>query len=356
MKIMLQGLAAAALLAGSTAAIDHAQAAGKPTIADFVRHPTYGTVRISPTGEYLAMTVEQDEQDVLVVLRTEDLKPLKVNKLPDEKSVGAFYWTSPDRLLFTAIRKIGHYAQPFGTGEWYGVNADGSMPRSLVFYGTRDVTQRGKSVGNRRFSLLDTLDDDDENVLMTVTKPRSRDGVNTEVVQFDTLAGRWRTLAEAPRENCGIALGMDNEPRFALCREDEDAEGNFAAESELYRRGDDGKWALINSSKSTGEKLSIAGTGGDGTIYATRAVNKATTAFGTFDPASGEFRPVFHDPVSDPAGYIMAADMDTVIGVVTAASDWYSAASGCDSLVSVTRGAPASVAMPMTVSMSDARM
>ena len=319
MKTMFQGLAAAALLATGVATTAPVQAAARPSIADFVRHPTYGTVKISPTGEYLAMTVEQDEQDVLVVLRTRDLKPLKINQLPDEKSVGAFYWTSPERLIFTSIRKIGHYAQPFGTGEWYGVNADGSMPRPLVFYGTRDVTQRGKSVGNRRFSLLDTLDEDDENVLMTVNKPRSREGVNTEVVLFDTTAGRWKTLAEAPRENCGIAVGLDSEPRFALCQDDEDAEGNYASETELYRRGDDGKWTLINSSKATGEKLSVGGTGGDGTIYASRAVDKGTTEFGTFDPVTGEFRRVFHDPVSDPAGYIMASDMDTVLGIVTEA-------------------------------------
>ena len=118
MKTMFQGLAAAALLATGVATTAPVQAAARPSIADFVRHPTYGTVKISPTGEYLAMTVEQDEQDVLVVLRTRDLKPLKINQLPDEKSVGAFYWTSPERLIFTSIRKIGHYAQPFGTGEW----------------------------------------------------------------------------------------------------------------------------------------------------------------------------------------------------------------------------------------------
>ncbi len=326
MKIIVQGLAAAALMATAVAGTGRAHAAepnaapaAKPTIADFVRHPTYSSVKISPTGEYLAMTVEKDEQDVLVVLRTEDLALLKVNQLPDEKSVGAFHWTSPERLIFTAIRKIGHFAQPFGTGEWFGVNADGSMPRPLVFYGTRDVTQRGKSVGNRRFSLLDTLEDDDENVLMEVTKPRSRDGVNTEVVLFDTTAGRWRTLAEAPRENCQIALGADREPRFAVCFDSEDEAGNYASETELYKRGDDGKWTLLNRSSDTGAKLSIGGTAGDGTIYATRSVDKGTTQFGTFDPVTGEFELLFHDPVSDPSSYIHASDMDTVIGIATEA-------------------------------------
>ena len=322
MKTTILGLAAAALLGTAIGGANHARAAEpatKPTIADFVRHPTYSDVKISPTGKYLAMTVEKGEQDVLVVLRTDDLKPLKINQLPDEKSIGQFHWTSPERLIFTAIRKVGRFAAPFGTGEWYGVNADGSMPRPLVFYGTRDVTQRGKSVGNRRFSLLDTLDDNDDEVLMEVTKPRSSDGVNTEVVLFDTTAGRWRTLAEAPRENCELALGVDGEPRYAVCYDDEDEQGNYASETEMYRREADGKWTLVNSSKSTGAKVRILGTGGDGTLYATRAVAKGTTEFGKLDPASGEFQRLFHDPVSDPSAYLTAADMDTIIGVATEA-------------------------------------
>lgn len=320
MKNAFHGLAIGALLAaGLVAAIPVQAAKAKPSIADFVRHPTYGTVKISPTGKYLAMTVQKGDQDVLVVLRTDDLKPLKINQLPDEKSVGSFYWTSPERLIFTAIRKIGRFAAPFGTGEWYGVNADGSMPRPLVFYGTRDVTQRGKQVDNRRFSLLDTLDDDDENVLMEVTKPRSRDGVNTEVVLFDTTAGRWRTLASAPRENCELALGVDGTPRYAVCYDDEDDQGNYASETEMYRREADGAWKLVNSSKTSGAKLRIIGTGADGALYASRAVNKGTTEFGTIDPATGDFSRLFHDPVSDPAGYLTAADMDTIIGVATEA-------------------------------------
>src|SRR3546814_6284654 len=80
-----------------------------------------------------------------------------LNQLPDKKSVGSFHWVSPERLMFNAVKKMGGYAAPFQTGEWFAVNADGSKPRPLIFYGTRDVTQRGTTVGNERFTLLETL-------------------------------------------------------------------------------------------------------------------------------------------------------------------------------------------------------
>lgn len=293
--------------------------AASPTIEDFVRHPTYSGVKISPNGDYLAMTVDRGDQDVLTVLRTKDLSIVKINQLPDEKSVGSFYWVGPERLLFNSIRKVGTYAQPFGTGEWYGVNADGSQARPLVFYGTRDATQRGKQVGSERFSLLDTLKDDDTNVLMSVTYPRSSKGVGTEVVLFDTVSGRRKSLARAPRENCSIALDAAKAPRFAICSDDEDAEGRFDIQSELYQRLDDGSWKLVNSSKSTGKMLSVLGSSGDGRIYATQSDGKKPEAFGTIDLKTGDFQSLFQDPVSEPATYIQSADGETVLGVVTAA-------------------------------------
>ena len=308
---------------GLTLCAASAQAAdapsGAPSIADFVRHPTYSGAKISPSGEYLALTVDRGDQDVLTVLRTKDLSVVKVNQLPDEKSVGQFEWVSPERLIFNSVKKLGRYAQPFGTGEWYGVNADGTQPRPLVFYGTRDATQRGKQVGNERFQLLDTLPDDDVNVIMAVTSPRSNEGSGTELVLFDTLTGRRKSLARAPRENCEIALDAAKAPRFAICYDDEDAQGNYDSQNELYRRGDDGKWTLINSSKSSGKHLSVIGTSTEGLIYANQSDGKKPEALGTIDQTTGAFNSLFEDAVSDPAGYITSADGDTILGVITEA-------------------------------------
>ena len=296
-----------------------ANAAGAIPIQDFVKHPVYSDVKISPNGEYLAMTVDRGEQDVLTVLRTSDLSLVKVNQLPNAASVGSFHWVSPNRLLFNSVRKIGSFARPFGTGEWYGVNADGSQARPLIFYGTRDVTQRGKAIGNERFSLLDTLKQDDTSVLMSVNYPRSKDGAGTEVVLFDTISGRRKGLARAPRENCSIAVDANKAPRFAICYDDEDAEGNYDSQNELYRREDDGKWKLVNSSKASGKMLAVLRSSSDGRVYATQSDGKAPEAFGIIDTQSGEFKPLFKDPVSDPARYISSADGETVIGVVTEA-------------------------------------
>ena len=292
--------------------------AATPSVEDFVKHPAFSSAKISPTGEYLALTVDQGEQDILTVMRTSDLKIIKVNQLPDKKSIGSFYWVSPDRLMFNAVKKMGGYAQPFSTGEWYAVNADGSQARPLIYYGTRDATQRGKTVGRERFSLLDTLRDDDQNVIMQVTSPRSSEGVGTEVVRMDTVSGRRTSLGRAPKENCSIALDAEKQPRFAVCSSSKNEEGEFDERTELYRRDDKG-WTLVNASKSDGKHLSVITTTANGTVYAEQSDGKAPAAIGTLDTATGTFEPLLQDPVADVSDYIWSTDETTLIGAVTEA-------------------------------------
>lgn len=295
-----------------------AYAEAPPSVRDFIAHATYSSAKISPNGEYLAMTVDRGDQDVLTVLRTSDLQLLKVNQLPDKKSIGSFYWVSPDRLLFNAVKKLGGYAQPFSTGEWFAVNADGSQPRPLIFYGTRDATQRGKTVGSERFSLLDTLRDDDQNVIMSVDSPRSSEGAGTEVVKMDVLSGRRVTLGRAPKENCSIALDAAKNPRFAVCSSSRNEEGEYDERTELYRR-DGGEWILVSASKSDGKHLWVARTTSDGTVYAEQSDGKAPAAIGTLDTTSGAFTPLFQDKRADISDYIWSTDEKSLLAVVTEA-------------------------------------
>ncbi|WP_305804724.1 S9 family peptidase [Stenotrophomonas sp. YIM B06876] len=293
----------------------HAQ---PPSIKDFVARPAYSTARISPNGDYLAITVENGDQDVLTILRTSDLKILKVNQLPEKKSVGQFVWISPDRIMFNAVKKMGGYAQPFSLGEWYAVNADGSQAVPVIFRGTRDATQRGKTVGSESFSLLDTLKGDDRNVIMQARYPRSTEGAGTEVVRVDTLTGRRTSLGRAPKSNCSISLDAAKEPRFAVCSSSRDESGEYDERTELYRR-DGQNWTLVNASKSDGKHLSVSRTTDNGTVYAMQDDGKAPAAVGTLDTASGAFNPLFSDPVAEISQFIWSTDQNSLIGVVTEA-------------------------------------
>lgn len=313
MEYLKSAVLAAAMLTANSALAD-----SLPAVKDFVGHPAYGTARISPNGDYLAVTVDHGEQDILTILRTSDLKPLKVIQLPDKKSVGQFVWISPERIMFNSVQKLGGYAQPFALGEWYAVNADGSQSVPVIFRGTRDATQRGKTVGLESYSLLDTLKDDDRNVIMQARYPRSSEGAGTEVVRVDTISGRRTSLGRAPKSNCSIALDANKAPRFAVCSSTRDESGEYDERTELYRR-DGQNWTLVNASKTDGKHLSVERTTDDGTVFAWQDDGKAPAALGTLDTSTGEFKQLFVDPVAEVSQLIWSTDRKSLIGAVTEA-------------------------------------
>ncbi|MDE2408050.1 MAG: S9 family peptidase [Xanthomonadaceae bacterium] len=309
-------LLSALLTQGALAAAD----APVTPIADFVKHPTYSAAKISPTGEFLAITVDHGDQDVLTILRTSDLKPLKVNVLPDKKSVGSFYWINDNRILFSAARKIGSFERPRLTGEWYAVNADGSMPRTLIEYGTLDVTQRSKTVGNESFSFLDVAEPHDGNVLMLSRYMRSNSGTGAEVVMMDTMTGRRKSLGRAPDDNCSITLDNKKRPAFAICSSDKGNTGVYEINTVVYRKGEDGRWNQISSSRADGSRLQVLGSSKSGEIYALKDDGKAPAAFGNLDADTGAFTERFRDPESEISNFIESVDgSEEVIAVVTAA-------------------------------------
>jgi len=307
-------ITALALMAGAGVS-----AAELPSVEHFMRHATYSSARISPGGEYLAIGVDRGGQDVLTVIRLKDMKLLKVNVLPDDKSVSGYRWISDERLIFTAIRKVGSYAQPFGTGEWYAVNADGSQPRPVIFRGSRGAAERSKEVFNEFFSLLDPLVDDPRNVLMSASSARSRTGSNTELVLVDTVSGSRKTLVSAPRENCSIQVDEKKAPRYAVCFDQKNEKGEYDPRTELYQyTGSD--WKLVNNAQMGGGiQLRVVGSDKDGNIYASQDDGKAPAALGTIDRNTGEFQKLFQDPVSEVAGWVESPSDEKPLAVITAA-------------------------------------
>lgn len=288
------------------------------SIEDFVGHAAYSSARISPNGEFLAISVDLGDQDVLTVLRLSDLSVMKVNRLPDSKSVGQFYWAGPNRLVFNAVRKRGGFAAPSPTGEWFAVNADGTKPAAIIFYGNRDVTQRNKATSGQFFSMVDPLEEEDGHILMEARSARSSEGANAEIVRVDTFSGRRNSLGTAPKGGCSLSLDENNQPRFAVCSSTRDERGEYDERTELYRF-DNGKWNLVNASKTAGKHISVIRTTRDGTVYAEQDDGKAPAAVGTLDTATGEFKELFRDQAADVSESIWSTDRKTLLGVITEA-------------------------------------
>jgi dipeptidyl aminopeptidase/acylaminoacyl peptidase len=148
----------AVLLAGACGA---AAAADAPTIADFARHPEVQNARLSPDGKHLAMTRMQNGRKVLQVLRLADRKTVGAFGLAGDRNIEDLYWPNDDHILFGASLPIGSLDQVTFTQELMQVRIDGSKPETFIkprdsdFFNARD------------FEIVDLLDDDPDNILLS---------------------------------------------------------------------------------------------------------------------------------------------------------------------------------------------
>ena len=323
---------AAAALALAPAWAAHAQATtpqAQPAqipIEHFVRADSLSGLVISPTGEYVAMTVERDDADALVVLRTSDLKPLSANNLAKGDRFVSLQWSSPNRILFSATRSKGRYAERDGLENWAAINADGSEFKIIRVGRGNEFGSVSTTVKSGFFNLLDAPGRDDGKVLVSQYIQRN-DKWMEEIGEIDTFEGKLRPISRSPRLHCDVAMKLD-QPVLAVCpmnesarRRKDKASGKFDdGGEEVYRYAGPNEWTRVATYTGAAGRISLQGWSDEGHIYVMHGDGRSTHAFGTLDPQNGAFTKLFQDPVSDPTYFLSTNDKrGTVIGVITEA-------------------------------------
>ncbi|MBX3714263.1 MAG: S9 family peptidase [Lysobacter sp.] len=304
-----------------------AQAQDPIPIEHFVRADSLSELVISPTGKYLAMTVERDDADALVVLRTSDLKTLSANNLAKGDRFVSLHWSGPDRILFSAARSKGRYAERDDLEHWAAINADGSGFKRISIRRGNELGAVATTYKTGYFNLLDAPGGDDGKVLISQYILRS-DKWLEEIGEIDTFEGKLRPITRSPRLHCDVAMRLD-QPVLAVCpmkeggrkrRKGATDDGHDDGGEEVYRYIGPHDWRLVKTYTGDAGRVALRGWSDEGRIYALHGDGRSTHAFGTLDPQTGAFTRLFQDPVADPSRFLSANDKrGTVIGVITEA-------------------------------------
>lgn len=129
------GLLPALLMAGfSSQAAEPVSKAPPYAAEDFVRASDVVAMKLSPTGEYLAVTHRLPSKKFgLFVLKLPERKTVGVLQFDRKDSVGEMMWASPTRLVaHIAWQDEDGDSMPARTGELFAMNFDGSAKRYLT--------------------------------------------------------------------------------------------------------------------------------------------------------------------------------------------------------------------------------
>lgn len=252
--------AVAIFCAGTALPVMAEQAKALPPVKDFARFPDYEQLKLSPKGDYLAVTSRIESRTVLAILRLSDLKIVASAGGAEYQHVNSFDWVSDERVVYSIAENYGSLEVPYLTGELMALDVDGSPSKYLFGYrgemstGTRI---RGGKAEYASARLIDPLLDEPNYALIavypwqdsagqinaeTVYKINVRNGMTTPVVsapgrgftQFATdQSGFVRFAAGAYRQAYSVDtyIRSPEEPRWRQLDDEDGASGGAEVEA-----------------------------------------------------------------------------------------------------------------------------
>jgi dipeptidyl aminopeptidase/acylaminoacyl peptidase len=279
-----------------------AQANAPIPLEQFLKRDVFGTISISPTGEYFAATVPKDDGSSLVILRRADMTVSGKVVLPKNTYIAQFNWVNPERILFSIGEKAGELESPSGTGEIYGVNVDGKGQGNALI-GSRSSASGSRFLGA---SILSTLRDVDDFVLVNVRG----EGGTSQVARMNVNSGKYITVVKSPVRNGSFSVDPLGAVRIVV------GAGSDNRSKTFYRASDKSEWQLINDEAVTDKIVTSAGFSADGkTVYLESEESTGPNSVYIFNPDTKAMKLVKADNNVDPSGYITSPVDGGLIGI-----------------------------------------
>jgi len=277
----------------------------------FLKRDRYEQIKISPSGEFYAVTMPLEDRTGLVIVRRSDRKPTAKVVAGENSRVGGFWWVNDTRVVVAMDRQFGSRAQPYPTGELHAINADGSGGALIASPFAIDVaTGRDpfRSDAKNAVFMFGTVPGDDHKVLVA-SSPLSQSDPVTRVELLDVYNRHRAVIATAPVRNASFTTDAQGQVRFA--------QGAGADNvNKLYYRGGRGQeWRLVDDEAQSHVVVRALGFAEDGrTAYLQTEHSQGPDSIVAWDVETGARTEVMRDAVVDPDSLIWSPDGRRPIG------------------------------------------
>ena len=212
-----------------------AAAAAQPAAELFARWPAMDGVRISPSGQRLALL--QYAPNGMRSIAVMDLAPvgnLRVAAKFSDIDIRDVQWVNDDRLVFEGAARGGPVIHSGRAGVW-AADHDGGRFRRLVTFerSTRDTaaTMVVSRVLPWDWELHSVVDDGSDDVIVSrVARDGLGDGTDLQLSRLNTVTGERRSLNEGlPPDTWAWVFDAQGEPRLVSSRKANDIRVHWRA-------------------------------------------------------------------------------------------------------------------------------
>jgi dipeptidyl aminopeptidase/acylaminoacyl peptidase len=264
--------------------------AAPPTLQELLKPDQNTLVNISPGGDYIAVGTRIDEKVMVAIMERKTRKVVRGLDPERNGAVERLDWVGKDRIFVMSSRTSNGVEQAYLDPAIIAVNVDGS--RRSTFYS----------------SVIDTIRNDDDHILVSVCGKSNSKGCWFYVQKVDTKGGfAGPRIADAPMINAEFMADNDGNVRFAYGWNDDDVQQTWLLA--------DGKWTLLNDEAVSGIEVTPVGVSRDGASGFLQSERRdGPDVIERIAFASGNREVVMSDPRLDPAFIVWSADGAQPIG------------------------------------------
>lgn len=292
-------------------------------VSDFIRHPAFRSVTISPDGKYLSVVsaVKNTNKYQLAILPTRSVvkhKPRVTShfSLTDHEIFAGVTWVNDTRLVAATATRYGGFDRPMLTGKLFAINADGGQQKELM----------GPNTGYYFWGVLDRLSNTSRAILVAGTQGRTH---RMTAYRLDLYPGNGtvrlgrrnntRHIATSPVPYGGLWSDHNGDVRIAT-----GASAKTGLPKIYYRAPGSMDWQ--NKSDLIGARQAYAAVSNGGPImfgpenkkvYVRAPANNAaeTTGLYFYNPETGKKKLLYANPKVDIRGVIESFDRKSLVGV-----------------------------------------
>jgi dipeptidyl aminopeptidase/acylaminoacyl peptidase len=217
----------AGLVSTSSASAQAPATAGPPPIDAFTRWDEFGDIKISPDGEFVAISTGKYGRSSIVFVDLKNKKLVSGVRAPEPLEMYDFFWASPTRLIYQIAERYPGRATPGFTGEIFAINRDGGSHEQIYGYraGQKQLGTRLKvrEASYAHPEIVSPLREDRDHILIT-EQPWKQNGMywapnwdaKPRITRLNVYSGDKRELDVAPLRSAAVLVDQKDRVRFAI--------------------------------------------------------------------------------------------------------------------------------------------
>lgn len=257
-------------------------------VGDFFRDAEFSDVSLSPTGEYITVSIPQDDRTILAAFRVKDMKLVAKWDYGAKKHIDSVLWVNDERFLMYVSLKLGRFDFKVGVPDVYASNVDGS--------------KRADMTGLGEYSIADLTWDDPSNILV------SRSIESAFLSKYNVYGGAVTTVATAPLLYGQFLLDHEGKVRYAV--------GGQKGQKRVTLRRDGDDWKVIHSGEMGGDvRIPWAFDAQNKNVFFSVSKDGGPAEVVLIDPETDVETPVSSNPNVDVTSAIMSGDEKNLLAV-----------------------------------------